>query len=361
MNLILYLLLILLGYIGVVYELKNRRSCNMLLVFLTFIFFLLAIDKVWRNYDLGDLDYYIEYFLTDQDKYFEPGYVCYTNVIKLLFGYNEYALVGCGVLWVVIFVYIASRINSYYLSKCDFTSNFYDLKYSSYTLCLLFFVIPYWGCFFTWQTIRIGMAITLLYCSTAFFVNHKLVYSMLFAIVAFSFHYSCIIFIVTVLLLYFLKKSSIRFYLLWFFAVLFLRLSSSLLTSVVGLIESLVEFETFSHYQEYVEPDLVGGGFSPQDIAYHLFGLLMIKGNLGDERYNKTVSLYYCGLTLGALLGFTSISMRVQWLYYAMIVFSLYYFVLDKSFKLKLKLLVLVGYTLIEQVMALRQFGFYVL
>jgi hypothetical protein len=347
----------LVGYVGLVDELKNRRTKKGLFFLFIFLFVLIACLRIDSVKDLGDLEFYIDYFKDDYDSYFEPGYVFVTNVIKTLFGHNSYALVTIVALWVVICTVLASKICSKHV-----TYNRDDRNHSSYYLCLFFLVCFYWGCFFSWQTLRIGLAIPILYCSSAFAINGKKKMSLLVALFSILFHTSCVIFLLGMIIVCYIEMLSKKQYQLWFVIILVFSLFSSFVISLGNLIESVVMSNVlFSHYIEYLDPEPVTSSpFSPQTIAYLFFGYMMLKGDLANKLFNRAVLIYYLGLTAGVVFAGTGIAMRIQWLFLAMVIFPLYYFAICKRYPLKSRISILLLYTIIEQVMTIRQFGWYI-
>lgn len=179
MNLLLYILLTFVGFVGLNAELKSFKSNKFLFLLFTFLFVLIACLRIDSNLFLGDLSYYIDYFKDDSETYFEPGYVMLTQIVKFVFGKNEYALVVVISLWIIAFVIFASKIcitsmrNNIVYVPCNETSYYFSLFY---------FVCFYWGCFFVWQTFRIGLATSILFCASALAINGKMKLSIFVAL-----------------------------------------------------------------------------------------------------------------------------------------------------------------------------------
>ena len=360
MNIILYFLMNIIGVCGVVNELKRQKSDRLIFFIYTFLFLLIACLRVGAVKDLSDLAYYIDYFKNDIDSYFEPGYVFVTNCIKFLFGHNPYALIIVISSWVILFTYLASKICQKYMQDCSDT--YLLSRNTSFYICLFFFVCPYWGGFFSWMTLRVGLATTLLYCASAYAINNKMLLSLLIAAVTILFHTSSVIFFLGMIPLIFVKEVKRRTYYIWFILILVSRFASYFTVSVGSIVESVVlSNDIFSHYINYLEPDVESSGLlSPQDIMYFLMGLLMLKGNLSDIKYNRAVLIYYLGLTAGAVFAGNGITMRLQWFFLSMVIFPLYYFVLDRRFAFKTKMNVALIYLLLQVGLAIRQFGWYI-
>lgn len=362
MEIILYFLMFFVGYVGVVVSLRNQDVHWAFSAVITLLFIFLACSRMASDMELKDLWFYVYYFMHDYDSYFEIGYVALTRIVKFFFGHNSYALISVISIFVILLVVAASKICGYYL--VDEKDTYMQMNNMSRSLILFYFVCFYWGCFFVWMTLRVGIATAMLYSATAFAINKRMLYCYLVALSAILFHSSCIVFILGISVLLFVKRMSVKQLYIWFFIVLLFRMVFGFVFPLGKLLLSIVlNFDIFAHYFEYIigaDPNSTAG-VSLQDLLYFLFGFLMLKGNLSNQTYNRSVIIYYVGLTIGVIFQGSAVSMRLQWLFFAMVIFPLYYFVLDKSFSVRTKLMVVFGYAVLEQIMAIRQFGWYIL
>lgn len=355
MNIILYLLMIIVGFLGTVREL-NRKSSNRLFALLILLFVSTAISRVGHSSDISDLTSYINYFLDDNNAYFEPVYVFLTDSIKLLFGYNPYMLIATVSLWIVLFVCLSERI----------CSSLYSTEGAAERYKNTFFLIfcAYWGCCFACEGLRNGMGVSLLFCAIACEINDKHVWAIIACLLAFFVHMSSLVLLPGIIvLLLFKRKISAKVYVVWILALigvdLLLAISPNVNIPIVSNIFGTIEqIEVLSHYESY-EDEKAGSYLSTQYVTYHLFGLLMILGNLKDIKYNRAVLLYFIGLTLGSIFQTSIIVMRIQWLYLSIVVFVLYYFCRSNSFSFDRKIVFLLGYVLIQSIMVLRYLGWY--
>lgn len=415
MNILLYSLFVFVGFLFVSKELTQKRSRRSYLFFLCLIFLLTICSRIGHDQEYNDLNFYITYFLNDDDKYFEPGYVVFVTFVKLLFGYNPYALIFFVGLFEILFLYLAYKIllsgSRYYDTKGInrngygvFTANngrinteqavskeivplkrntaqtirlvirrrdirgkgVVSVRVRNYGFITLFFVYAlYWGSSFGCEVIRLGMALCILSCSIAAILTKRPLLALLFFPLAFSFQYTSLGLIVAVFFFMVFKEPSVRT--LWFILLLGMLIDqcfvSGILTTSLGdhLLGKVLSIgDIFSHYDSYSGLESSSSTRSLQYWAYHLFGVLMLFGNLSDHRFNRAVTIYIMGLFVGSLFNGSVFSMRLQWLFLPVIIFVLFFFLKDSRFPIKTRLSVLFFYSVIEVVMAIRYLGCYV-
>lgn len=348
------------GYIGTRYEIVNKKTNKYIYYGVVLLFGLIACLRITQVKDLGDMGHYITYFVYDIDTYFEIGYVYLTKFIKLIFGYSPYGLLIFICVWNVIFLYIASLIcRKYEMEKCS--GYLFSFKDTGYCQALFFFAMLYWGAFFTWETIRVGLSVSLLFCSTACLIYKKKEYSIVFAVIACLFHTTSIIFLLGIIPLLYIDKLGKKWLAIWFVVILLLRFAFNNIIPISSYVSYVISSDNvFEHYENYDINKKAIGGFSLQDIMYHLFGLAMLLGNEKNNQYMRSVFIYYVGLFIGALFVGISGSMRLQSLFYAMIIFVLYFFILERRYKLSTKMWMISLYATTQIVMTLRQFGWYI-
>ena len=361
MNLILYILMIVTGFLGCLHELMFNRN-NWYLLFASVVFFVLTMCSCVGSFsDITDLASYIDFFIDGNETYFEPGYVWLTSGANYLFGNSPYVLLTTVNIWDVSMIIFAAWLchklsDNYVQEKAEMITFF--------PATLFFIVSIYWGSFFGSTVLRFGMAATLLYSACVFSIYHKPLYAIVVSLAAMLFHLSAIIFLLAVILISFIKDLSFRQYTIWFFVVLVfdvvLYTTQIYTTSFIDkLFETITDIEMMSHYTEYSSNE-GENYFSTQYLSYHLFGFLMLFGNLNNSQYNRTVMFYFVGLTIGCFFQSAIIVMRVQWLFLTMIVLVAYFFLKDDKFSLEVKLLTIGGFVLIQSVMALRVLGWHV-
>lgn len=359
MSLILYLAMASTGVLGCVHEHIYGYTSKWLLWLTGIMFVLTSCSRIDHCYDYSDLTHYVNYFLDDNDAYFEPGYVFITDAIKFLIGYYPIVLVAFIAIWGFGAYYLAEMVCSRYASSYD--ENFF----TSYPSTFILLLILYWGCCFACEGLRNGLAIPMLLCSAAYLINEKYWQALLISVLALLFHFSALIFILGIPVLAIIKTLSKNSYIYWFGALIFLDILIGLVVAfeipvVTDLFNLIGQFEQLSHYDNYVGEE-VESYFSTQYLTYHLLGLLMLWGDFEDKSYNRAVMLYYIGLSLGTLFQTTIIVMRIQWLYLPMVVFALYYYFRNDERRLpEEKIMVIAGYGIVQSIMVLRYLGWYV-
>lgn len=415
MNLILYSMFVFGGFFLVWKELAKKRSNSLYVIPLVLLFLFTLCSRIGHDQDYNDLNAYVSYFLNDDDKYFEPGYLVFTSIIKGVFGYSPFALVFFVGLFDVGFLFLAYRLltnrrnasvavdpnkRKYSFSntikrwivsgrlvvrrrirkrkrtvpgrrfvvrrRISRTRRGLPTRGSLYGFLPLFFVYAlYWGTSFGCEVIRLGMALCVLFCAMAAVISNRPWLALVFFPLAFTFQYTSLGLIVAVLFFLFFKEPKTGT--LWTILVLGMVIDQLFVwgifsTSLSGYLldKVLSTGDAFTHYGAYSGMDSSFSARSLQYWAYHLFGALMLFGNMADRRYNRAVTIYIMGLFAGTLLNGSIFSMRFQWLYLPVIVFVLYYFLQDFHFSFKTKLSVVSFYSLIEVVMAVRYLGVYV-
>lgn len=357
MNIVIYMMMVAAGGLGCLHELLYDRTNRWLLGSTGLLFVLAVCSRIGYGYDYSDLTHYINYFLEDNDAYFEPGYVFVTDIIKQTVGYYPTALVTFIAIWILLTAlasdFICSRFN---------TTDHQEFQY--YPSTFIFLLILYWGCCFACEGLRSGLAIPLLFCASALLINEKFWAALLISALAVLFHYSAAIFILGIAVLAVMKTLDRNGYLYWFLTLIGLDLFMGFVHTVeipfISQFFSMVgEFEELAHFDKYSE-EVAESYFSTQYVTYHLFGLLMLWGDLEDRKYNRAVMLYYIGLSLGTLFQSTIIVMRIQWLYLPMVGFVIYYYLRNSCRLPQEKYAVVVSYGLIQSVMVLRYLGWHI-
>ena len=363
MNLLLYIAMSVAGYLGTLHELLFERTNKSLFSITVLLFILSACSRIGYSPADDDLSIYINLFQHPDEIYFEPGYIFVSDVIRFLLGSAPSVLVVTVCLWIVCFFVSALLICIWFYDRDE--SFFQKVLCASYLNTMLFVMILYWGCFFAAETLRVGMAISLLYCSCALAINNKVIFSVLLSLIAALFHLSCMLFTIGLVIMFVLKNLNMeqKQFLIWFFVMVafdvivgVFRIVS--LPAFDDMFEIMSQIEMLTHFTSY-RGEENEGYMNTQYITYHLLGLLMIWGNLDDKRFNKIVILYYIGLSIGTIFQFMDVVIRIQWLFLAMIVFAFYYFIKDDRYSFWLKNSVISFYAIVQMVMLLRVLGWH--
>lgn len=112
MNVIVYFFMFIIGLIGAVVEINNHKTTKFCYRLFVLLFIILAMSRTIETLDgmrTGDLTAYIEAFQYDNDKYFEPGYVIFSDLVKTVFGKNPVIFVLLISCWFVFFSQLAIR------------------------------------------------------------------------------------------------------------------------------------------------------------------------------------------------------------------------------------------------------------
>ena len=358
MNLLLYIMMVGIGVLGCTYEMLYGKTNRWILLSTGLLFILTTCSRIGNAYDYSDLVQYIHYFMEDNDAYFEPGYVFLTDMIKWTIGYHPIMIVVFISIWIFIFALLSEKICCLNMECED------EIDASCYPSTFFLLFIIYWGCCFACEVLRNGLAIPVIFCAAALLIRGKYWMALLVSAFAVLFHYSSVIFIPGIIIMVVIRKLQVKWFVYWFFALIILDILIGFVFSleipiVSGLFNMLEDLEDLSHFNAYNDAE-VEGYFSTQYVTYHVFGLLMLWGNMEDKLYNRAVMLYYIGLSLGTLFQTTIIVMRIQWMFLPMVVFALYYYLRDhQQFDVK-KQMVLAGYCFIQSIMALRYLGWHV-
>lgn len=359
MNLLLYFMMALTGFAGTLHELLFKRTAYVLFTVTLLLYLVTMCSRVgYSNPEVADLNGYIEFFQDANESYFEVGYVFMTDLTRSVFGNSPYVLLVMVSLWIISFVMLAGWM------VCKLPRQSMTDSIAFYPTCLFFVFSLYWGSHFGSETLRIGMATSLLFCSCALAINHRTLLAFLFALLAILFHTTAIIFALVVLILSVIPDLNTKQFSIWFVVMLILDVlfyfsSSYTLPYISQLFEVIEEVEMLTHYSEYSTQES-DSYFNTQYMTYHIFGFAMIFGDLSDTRYNKAVKFYFVGLAMGTIFQSILVAMRIQWLFLAMIAFVLYFFITNEKFLLSIRISILSLFALIQQIMLLRVLGWHI-
>ena len=367
MSIVLYILFFVLGFFAVSNEIFRKKTSLPLFFLLSVLFLMILCSRIGHDKDYNDLNSYISYFQNDDDKYFEPGYVVFVGLIKTLFGYGATAYVSCvGVfeLFFLLLSYLIIVSNEKKVLFLNHQNKNAITKKNNYGLIVLFYVFSlYWGTAFGCEVIRLGIAISILFCSFALAITGRKVLSLFLLPLAFSFQYTSVIFLIGILALFFSKRIKKQHLWIIFVSGIFIDFFYvfGIFSYSIGelfLSKVLSYGEIFSHYDAY--SGTIETTLSLQYFAYHIFGFLMLHGNFSDEKYKGAVIIYILGLFIGTLFNGSVFSMRLQWVFLPSVIFVLYFFAKDVHYSSRTKLIFIGAFSLVEAVMAVRYLGCYV-
>lgn len=370
MSLYLFLIFYITSLIGAVREINGYKT-NFIFRLLFLLFFIaVCISRVGHSYPYSDLTYYIDYFLEGNYVYFEPGYVWITTYVSELFGATGANLVAIAALWVLVWISISiiiieNRQNVPYIrfDKSIFFKRYKIGEGKRKSMFCVFFVLftTYWGFAFASEGLRTGMAVSMLICSSSMILNGYGLFSLIPALLALLFHTSSLIFIPILIVLFCIKKMpSQRIFCYWICSLIL----SDVVIQVFDLFNvdslfnhlSLIDLDAINHFTAYEDSE-VGGYFSTQYITYHIIGLLMLRGDFSDQKYSRSVFLYFWGLTMGTIFQTTAIVMRIQWLFLVMNIYAITYMILSNKIKKYSKIVTVLLLTVIQSIMIVRYLG----
>lgn len=345
MNIFAFILFLVGGFVGCNKNIRNKKTGQTLNLIFFCLFILCGISRIGHTYDYSDLTYYIDYFENDISTYFEPGYLFFTELIKL-FGQNGYVLV----LSVGLFIVLIISISSFLLERKVIRT-----KNTFFIFCFLFFV--YWGLAFEAERIRIGMATSLLVLSTTLaFCRYRYI-PYVFAILAILFHFTTIIYVPVI---WFIQKDfkllTRQFYYIWlvclacfdFFTVNFKIFNSLFIFKYVNLLS----IEQISHYSEY---EVLGeSSYSLQYLWYHIAPLCFYIGNFKCKYFNNGVFIYFIGLTFSSLMQSIPAGHRIADMFEIMIIFPLVFMLATPAINKKSYRSVVCLYIIVQAIMCAR-------
>jgi hypothetical protein len=363
MNILFYLFFVVFGFIAISSEISRKKTSSVIFILMSVLFVMIICSRIGHDEYYNDLNSYISYFQNDDDKYFEPGYVFFVGVIKSMFGYNASAFISCVGLFELLFLLFSYLIIANNENKEVAGVKSYKNK-NSYGLLSLFYIYSiYWGTSFGCEVIRLGIAISILFCSYALAITGKKVLSLVLFPLAFSFQYTSLIFIVGIFSIFFIDKIKTQH--LWIVFILSILIDLSYLFGLCSfslgdafLSKVLSAGDIFSHYDSY--SGTVETTFSLQYIAYHFFGFIMLYGMFNDNKYKGAVIIYIIGLFIGSLFNGSVFSMRLQWLFLPYVIYALFIYLKNSRSSIQRRLFVVGAYTVVEFIMAIRYLGYYV-
>ncbi|MDD3945595.1 MAG: EpsG family protein [Bacteroidales bacterium] len=365
MSLYLFLFMFLLGYVCTIRELSYKQNKGVYRILFFGLFVLTAISRVGHSYDYSDLTNYVDYFKSGNLAYFEIGYVWLTDLIDKNIGTKGVHLVFVVSMWTLFFASLSVILN-----KLEDSKSFLaipksvihgNLMSGYYTLVFMFSV--YWGLAYAAEGLRNGLATSLLLCSASLCISGYIAVSLIPIFIATLFHSSAIAFLIVPMCFLFVKNILKKSILLkWFITLLIfdviMQATDHFNATVIFSRAVGIDLAATERLLIYKDSD-VGNYFSTQYITYHLIGYIMLLGPLDEKRYNKSVLIFFIGLTMGSLFQTTAIVMRIQWLFFVMSVFSIYYMGQSQRVRNKTKAMVITLLSIVQAIMILRYLGYY--
>lgn len=356
MNLLIFSLFLLIGFYASHMNMKGKKTSTFIKLLFVLSFILCGISRVGHSKDYSDLTYYVDYFENDVTTYFEPGYLFFTEIIKVLFGSNGTYLVFCvGVLVASIICYCCYILESKY-EKAKMQNTLTKSKGEMFFIFSFMFFV-YWGLAFEAERIRIGIATTFLVLSTAMCFCKYRYTPYIYSIAAIFFQYTTIIYLPIVWLLQrdFVLPNK-RVYIIWLILLLiidFLVINFNIFNSLfIFHYLEMLDIDQVGHYMEYESEGK--GIYSLQYLWYHITPFLLFGGDFRDKDFNKGVLLYFIGLTLSTMLQTIPAGHRVADMFEIMIIFPLLFEFVSNSISMAKYKFVFSFYILMQAIMCAR-------
>lgn len=355
----------LLGYVCTIRELSHKQNKGVYRILFFALFVLTAVSRVSHSYDYSDLTNYIDYFQSGNLAYFEIGYIWLTDLIENNIGTNGAHLVSVVSIWTFFFASLSVILNKLEDSKSFLAipkSVIHGNLMSGYFAQVFMFSV-YWGLAYAAEGLRNGLATSLLLCSASLCISGYIAVSLIPIFIATLFHSSAIAFLIVPICFLFVKNNLTKSILLKWFIILMVF---DVIMQVTGLFNATdifsrivgIDLAAAERLLVYEDSD-VGNYFSTQYITYHLIGYIMLLGPLDEKRYNKSVLIFFVGLTMGSLFQTTAIVMRIQWLFLVMSIFAIYYMGQSQRVRKKTKAMVITVLSIVQAIMIIRYLGCY--
>lgn len=358
-NLLLYVAMLITGYFGAIREIRYKKHSILHIALFIILFYLAVISRIGHAYLYSDFQHYIDYFLWDNDAYFEPGYVLVTHLIKKYLGYEPIYLVSTIFFLILIFSFaIVYNLNYQYRLFKENNKNYFNYIFIFFSIWSV-----YHGFSVCAEGLRPGLAITILCLGMVFALNRKWIPSLMILALATFMHTQSVIFIPGLFLLYFVDKVSKKTLYYWFAANVITGILIGMLKlfdfTILEYLFNLVDRHSdASHYEGYLSAT-ENSFLSSQWITKQLVAFLLLFGNHSNKLYNRATILYYFGLSMAAIFSASTIFLRFEGVYIRTFLFAFFYFLLDEKFSSNKRILVLSVFIPYYGIMLVRWLGWY--
>lgn len=373
MNIYLFAALFLTGAAGTIYEFRHKKTNYCIAGIFCILFVATAVSRVYRVNELraySDMAYYLKCYSEGNSSYFALGYRVLSKALYMLHC-NEYVLIGVIASLNILCIWLAyDRLVRYRRKHAKETGAF---------LCAVLFTYSmYWGFLFATEGIRQGMAITICILSIAFMLNEEVAASLIAFVIACLFHKSILLAVAILILIRFRKKKLARKnYLIWMisliiidfiFAVIRVNVGdpvTSLMSVIVQGISSLYApaSRILAYFANQQTQNTLFGYMTTQYIFYNMVAIWLVSGDIEDELLNRSVLIYFIGLTIGTFFrGFIAV-IRLQWVFMGITTIAIYAYLSVKAVSWwnnkYIKYTSVILYCGWQSVMILRYFGMY--
>ena len=359
-NLIWYLAMMITGFVGAAFEIRYKKHYKIHIAFFILLFYLAVISRIGHAYDYSDFGHYIDYFMDDNDAYFEPGYVLITQFIKNYLGYSPIYLISS----IFVLVLIAAFLVEFELNKqyCNYKND--GIITTNYIFVFLSIWSVYHGFSACAEGVRPGLAVTILYISMALALNRKWIPSLMVLVLSAFIHTQAVILLPGIVLLFFIDSVPRKVLCYWFVANvlvglligLFKLFDFTLLEYLFNIMDSRSDA---SHYEGYLSAT-ENSFLSTQWITKQLVAFLLLFGNHSNKLYNRATMLYYFGLSIAAVMSASTVFLRFEAIYIPAFLLAFYYFLRDDGFSKYRRIRLLALFLPYYGIMLVRWLGWYI-
>lgn len=239
--------------------------------------------------------------------YFEPGFVFFATIIKLVFG-NSYrvffwiiSLVDLTLIYFSIKMFYENEITVLFKNDKELiNSPLLEKKLNAKYIVPMIMYMGFFGFFSNFITLRVGLAFSIAFFSIMLYEKNKII-SILIYIISITFHTSTSFLLISIPFLIFSRPYAKKTYLSWFLLLPFLLLLgySNVFTNLFfNAIENIPVL--YVRFAPHVNKDImIMSSTSFIRVAiYLLISLQLIANNRGSKKYNYLLKCYLLGLTI---------------------------------------------------------------
>lgn len=311
----------------------------------------------FRSLDVPDTVFYLNYYLLEDTDFlhfvdygYEFGFQILTKLVKSIAGEN-YQLYFAVITLInsILIVNAVKRIDKINQKEFRLASEsdvFQSTEHRHFfSIILLTLYVAYFGLYFNSIILRVGIAFSLIVFAVSYAlkidkkpVDYIVVF--LFVLLSVLFHTTAILGFIIVLIIFFSKKQSFKFYVILLFAIAvfyFLNITSRLGGVVFNVIISLNAFTLLSDkLSNYAGSQslFAAEGISMKFVFYWFMSFVLLFNDNQSKLYYKLFNVYIIGLAVFAILRSVLLVERVTdyFLLFSFILFYLY-LIRQKSIK----------------------------
>lgn len=351
--------MVFVGYFGSYLDIYRKKGRRLALLLVIILFILTVFSRINHSFEDSDLTHYLEYYGRDYDAYFEFGYLYFSKLVKNLFGDSPYYLILSVIFVNLMMLFATERI----LSKYSYPKKIKDEESSHPVIILTIFVVST-GLMYCGEGLRPGLSMIFITFVAANAVVGRFYIAFLFLIIATLFHTQAFVFSFGLILLYFVKVLDRNKFYLWISCIIIVDISLGFLhlfdfSFFDRVFLLLSDYDNFARYDAYYGEESPSY-FNTQYLTRNLIGLLLLKGNLNNCTYNRSVILYFIGLSIGSIFQDSIVGIRFIGIFTNSFLIAFYCFMRDAKYPTNLKMYILILHIGYNGTRLLRILGWYV-